>query len=588
MLSRSQRAGTWVAPTLIAFVPIIIGSVYSTTIFDVIGGIDPYNFVGAGLDYDQPGFGGVGYKISRVPWILVEDWYRHALPPLAAQYAIQFSIHILLGLAVYFTLRQLLGMVPAFLGALSLLVCTELYAATSPDYMNTFADALYAVSIWFVTVASRKPFSFALYALCGAMIALTVHTNLEFLFFIPMLLVHTIILRRQAGLPNALPRIFLTAIGGGVAATIALGLVAVLNGRDFNFVQYQIHFWLTSNNEAKAIWYEPWSSGFWYKEVQEGFFGCYVAVAVAALLFALFLVRSNRRKEAVVSAQISLLVQYVYINALFAITQTLGQGAYQPNQLPHVLLVPLFMSLAAMIALMRSASSYRPAAWELVVMWALIVVPLCWHPLFSLLRGPIDAAGDPLLVCCISIAVFCLVVAANGLVRVGKPALWFLAMAFFLGVENVDVASAQARGLFQPSTCTYDRDGFLAVNDLHRILLATKPRPVDVFVWVDDKETMPLAGCGQINVGSVGWSFRSLGVGVMLTPERENFQWINWLAVQSKSLYILVASNEPDAANVLIGKFAKYHYVLRAEPVRVQEGNLKLNFWALRRPPPNT
>lgn len=588
MLSRTHRIGVWLAPTLIALIPIIIGSVNSKTIFDAIGGIDPYNFVGAGLDYDQPGFGGVGYKISRVPWILVEYWYRHALPPIAAQYAIQYFTHILLGLAVYFALRQLLGTLPAFLGASSLLVCTELYAATSPDYMIAFADALFAVTFWLVTVAARKPFSYALYAGCGALVALTLHTNPSFLFFVPLLLAHSIILRRQAGLPQALPAIFAVAIGGGVAATVILGLIAVACGRDFNFMWPQIHFWIVGNDEAKAVWFRPWSSGFWYNDPDEGFFGCYVSVAIASAFLGALLLRSKGRKEPKTSAQISLLLQYASINVFFAIVQTAGQGAYQPNQLPYVLLVSLFMALAAIIAQMRSSYTYQPEAWQLIAMWALIVVPLCWHQLFTALRAPFHEQDFPVVVCCVTTALFCIVVFANRVVNVGKPAAWFLVIALFLGIANVEVASAKASELFQPSTCPYNRDGYLAVNDLHRILLATKPRPANVFIWLDDKETIPLAGCGLVNVSDIGWSFRSLGVGALITPEREDFRWINWFAMDAKGLYILVASNEPDAPNELIRKFAKYHYVIRAKPVRVQEGDLKLNFWALRRPPPNT
>ncbi len=579
MLWKSRAVATWTAPLLIALESLIIGAVYPRTIFNAIGESDSFMFLGAGLDYDQSGYANIGYKVSRVPWLLVEYWFRHALSPIVAQYAIQFFVHILLGLAVYFALRSLLGMGPAFIGATFLIACTELYHATWPDYSIAFSAALYAVTFLLVTVASRRPFSYRLYALCGAALALTVHTNLIFLFFTPILLAQAIRLRRRAELSLRLWRIVYSATGGALAATLLLGLLAVAYGHPFNFVWPQIQFMIDSTREANAKWYEPWSTGWWYNAA---YFGCYLGIGVVSALAGLFLLRSGRRNEPYTSSQIGLLFQYVYIFLLFAIAQATGHEALQPLHVPFELLVPLAMALAALIACVPSGESYRPGPFELAVMWLSIVVPLCWNPLFNLLRSPVPEGQAPFVVSTISISIFAVAILASCIIRVNRPGVWFLIMSLLLGIGNVEVAAEQP--LFHLTTCNYYRDGYLAINDLNNTLISSKPRPTDVFIWQDPNETMQLQGCDPVNIGDLAYSFRSTGVGYILNPERQSPDWLKYLALTAPVPYILVASNEPAAATTLLQKFARLHYTMRAEPVHVHEGDLTLNFVAIRRP----
>lgn len=116
--------------------------------------------------------------------------------------------------------------------------------------------------------------------------------------------------------------------------------------------------------------------------------------------------------------------------------------------------------------------------------------------------------------------------------------------------------------------------------DLNRWFRSAIPLPWDFYVWADDRETIPLAGCGTANLADLGWSFRSLGLGAIFTAERQRPDFLRSLA--SKNFLILVASLEPNATRSLVQKFADVGVAVKTEPVKIHEGNLLLNFEAIR------
>jgi hypothetical protein len=573
---RSTNRTLWIAAALVALVPVVIGTIYPKVVFDPIGSLDAYMFVGLGLDYNAP-LTVSTYKLSRVPWIAVEYWGRHALPPLAAQYAIQYGSHVLLGLSTFFSLRRLLGLAPAFLGAVFILVYNQLYSASPADYMNTFSAALYAATFWAVTAAATRPFSFVLYALSGAMFAFTVHTNLLFLLFAPMPIAHAFVLRRQAGLHRDFLTGLAVALGGALAGTVALGLIAVAYGHDFNFIWPQIRFLIQDSAETNATWYRPWSSGWWYNdEYGETYFGSFLAGALASAFAGLSLLLSRRLSNKRSVAQISLLFQFVFAFIVFVFVQTQGRAILQPNHSMFPLIVPFVMAIAALISTNWLSDDYRPNIPMLIALWALITVPLCWRPIMELLRGPTQGLA-PFIVGFAGIGVLFVLVVANHLVRSGSPRVWFIAAALLLGVVNVQTASKLAADdLFKPTACRYFRDGYLAIVDLNRIVRSAKPSPKEVYIWVDDNEKIALNGCGRVNVGELGWSLRSLGLGA-------THDFLQWLALYAAEPYVLVASNEPGVAERLTRELSSFGKRMQTEPVRIEEDGLNLTFTAIRR-----
>lgn len=574
-----SRLKIWIAPLLVAAAPVVIGRIYPQTIFSPIGNIDFYMFTGLGLDYDLPQVYPSYYKVSRLPWILVEYIAHHTLPPIAAQYAIQHFAHILAALALYFAIRPLLGTASAFIGTLFLVTYSEFYSASPPDYMMAFSGALYLSTFWILSATASKPFSYRSWLWCGIIFALCLHTNFIFILFVPALIAHLILFRRQSGRTLDMGPIFGSVLVGGVAATLALGLVSMSFGRPFNFMQPQINYVREFINPEKQAWYQTWASGWW--NLQEPYFGAFVALAVVSTVLGLWTLRKHGLRDTRANAQISLSLQYTYAFVLLVVLQTMGQAILEPNEMMYEILPPLGLAFCAMVSYLRSDVDDKLTPPVAITTWALIILPLCWPAAFTAIASAF--AGISVFERgLISIAIPAAIVLASRLLRRWSAAVALIALALAIGICNVLATSRFAvRTIFVATSCPYRQDGYLAILDLNRWFRSIRPISSDFYIWVDDKETTAINGCGSVNLGDLGWSYRSLGLGAILTPARQLPNFLQDLS-RRPDFIVLVASDEPSAAPRLVARFRAVGANVRTEPVNVREGDLMLNFVAIR------
>ena len=577
-ITRHESLLAWTAPILVTLTPVIIALIYPHTVFSPIGSIDSYMFIGLGLNYDDPTVYASYYKITRIPWIMAEYWFRHALPPLAAQYALQLVTHALLGLGVYFGVRRLLGIMPALFGSIFLLAYTELYSSSGADYMNTFSGVLYLAAFYVTTTGALHSRPYVLGVLCGVLFALTVYTNFYFIVFAPMLVGHYALLRRQAGLPQNFLTSLLCATVGVVVGTALLGAIAVAYGRNINFIWPTIRYIQTYVDPAEQSWRRPWSGGWWYHELP--WFGYFLATAIASAWLA-WTLWPRRGESKFSAAQVSLFLQYVFAFVAFLIMQIQGQSILDANQVMFPIFMPLAMAIAALVSHMRLSENYVPPLAIGVVTWAAILLPLCWHPIFAAAHGAI-AQFPPFIVSVVAVVVIVVVASVARKITRIPPTGGLLAMAVVLGLTNVATASVYSVRILEPTSCMYWRDGYLAAVELNRIIHATRPYPPEIYFLADDKETATLDGCGSVEIGELAWSLRSMGLGAMLTEERQAPDFLRFLA--AKDSYILVFSLKPGAATELLDKFAALGLSMRAEPVHVQAGKLTLDLTAIRKP----
>ncbi len=347
MMPRETRHLTWTAVALIALIPIVVGVTYPNVTYPSIGSIDSYAFVGLGLNYDLPSIFPLYYKSSRVAWILVEYFGRHLLPPLPAQWVIQTVARLLAGLATFFGLRLLFGILPAFLSACFLLVLTEFYSASPPDYMNTFAAGLYALSFALVTAAAQKSSSQRHFVLAGAVFAFSVHTSIYYAPLGLLLAVHTLTVRRATSWLDV-AMIAAWTLLGMLVATLALGLVAKGFGRSFVFWQGQLAFFFSYVPAAQHQWWYAWSSG-WYFGAP--YFACFAMMAAVATVAAALIWTGNRgHGYGLPRLQVGVLVQFVLIFLIWCALQSAGQELLYPNHAMYPLLVPFACAIAALAA----------------------------------------------------------------------------------------------------------------------------------------------------------------------------------------------------------------------------------------------
>lgn len=576
-----NRVAIWLAPTLIALVPVAIGVVYQDVVFSPIGSLDSYMFVGLGLHYNIPTLYASDYKVTRIPWIMVEYWFRHLLSPLAAQYTIQYLVHAALGLGFYFSLRRALGIAPAFLGSIFLLSYTELYSASPADYMNTFAAVLYVLTFWLVSRAAQQRSPYGTYAAAGATFACTVYTNTYFGLFTPMLVGHAIMLRRRAGLSPRVPGSLLSLVAGGASATLLLGTIAFAYGRDFNFIRPELEYILVYIHPDTQWWYRPWPSGWWYRD--EGYFGCQLGLAMGAALVALVSRAGKGPLGESASWRVSLSLQYAYAFALFALLQTLGQAILQPNHVMFPLIIPFAMALVALVSIAGSLDHWEPNVAQLLGAWLFMLLPLCWPQVFASVRAPI-AALPPFVMSACSMALILAMVAVGRVAIISMSAVYFVALASALSIVNIESASYfSVHNLFRSSPCAYRRDGYLAVLDLDRTVLSAAPPPGEVYIWFDEKETFSLEGCGLVHPSDIAWSFKSLGFSTRLTPRLETKEQLRNIAGSGRNPYVLIASQEPEATANIVDKLdADDVSITRFQSLHIREGALALNFAALR------
>jgi hypothetical protein len=583
MMARENRRLTWIAVALLALIPIVIGATYPNVIFPSIGSIDSYAFVGLGLNYDLPSIFPLYYKSSRVAWVLVEYLGRHLLPPLPAQWAIQAVARLLAGLATFFGLRALFGLWPAFLSACFLLVFTEFYSASPPDYMNTFAAGLYALSFALATSAAQRSSSRALFLLAGAAFALSVHTSIYYAPLGLLLALHTLVVRKTTSWGDV-AMIALWALLGALAATVVLGLVALRFGRSFQFWQSQLGFFFDYVPAAQHQWWYAWSSGWYFRAP---YFACFAMMAVvAALAAALIWMRDRDEGGGLARLRVGVLLQFVLIFLIWCALQSLGQELLYPNHAMYPLLVPFVGAIAALAARLPPPASSRAAIAMMVAIGALFVLFLVWRPVFYAIRN-FDDRHTPFYAGLLGFAVVGVVALVAG--RVGRGGAGAVLIALVLAITNVAAASDNSfLTLFAPSACTFNRDGYLSIVGLVRAVKARDPGLSFVYVWLDLKETTAAANCGAVRVGDLATSLTATGFdyidgdsGGMPAVSDIPDARIKFIAQRFSSL--IVASHDRRPADDLQHRLQALGVATRREPLHVEQGDLKLDFILLRR-----
>ncbi len=86
--------------------------------FSPIGWVDAWYYVGYGLKYNDPSFLDTYYKISRLPWILIEYIFRSNFDYYHASVMMQLMLMMGTIFALYMALLRTLGRVGAFFGTL--------------------------------------------------------------------------------------------------------------------------------------------------------------------------------------------------------------------------------------------------------------------------------------------------------------------------------------------------------------------------------------------------------------------------------------------------------------------------------------
>jgi hypothetical protein len=466
----------------------------SSLFFNAIGLLDPFLYVGYGLYYAIPDYLNGYYKVSRLPWDLVQFAARQTLRPEAAAFAIQFVSFSAMSMAAYFFFRHTAGRTAALLLAIFFIFFTIAYNNGGADYHNTITGALYFLMLALLANSIVKE-SLPVAGFAGGAVALALHTNPTLVLLAPGIALHCLACcwKRQRSL-----RFILLALGllvvGCVAATVALGLVSWAFGRGFLFFRAQLDYmlWIKGNN---PWWHRLTWEAFKYSKPNIYAFG--ISLLCAIELCNLGLSRRIRDNLEAAAAYLGYIVTYL----VAVICELSGQTVLEPDYMVYAIVLPTFVPLGYLIEYYLRPLS-RPAPFRI----------LMWFPLIC--GGTVFASSwiynilhlysiYPLLLVFLVLGIFYFALVTTIAAR--------SSIVVFLLLATLDLALIPYAGAFGRDTCHVSRDFNVFMNDAS--LLATKitGHPQRVWITMDPDEVMLKPCLESRRVRDLGASFVELG-----------------------------------------------------------------------------
>src|SRR5437660_1243391 len=130
--------------SILCCIPLLQAVINDGWIYSDVGGFDSWVYFGYGLNYADPNYLDSYYKISRLPWILLEFVGRSVFNPVIASWILQIGSLALGSASLYFLFVRTLDRRSAFLGAAIFAAYPFAHSSGGGDYHNTIAGSLYA------------------------------------------------------------------------------------------------------------------------------------------------------------------------------------------------------------------------------------------------------------------------------------------------------------------------------------------------------------------------------------------------------------------------------------------------------------
>lgn len=351
----------WFALCFIVLLSMTLALVNSAWMFTPAGYLDAWLYVGYGTTFDDRNFGGAlrdgYYKISRVLWLFLQYSVRKFFSPLSASYILQYSCLWLGTFSVYFTIRRLLGHVPALIAGVFLCIYQPFLGSGGADYHNTLVGPLYALSFLILTIAAQKEKHVLRWLiLFGCVYGMTAHTQILYLNFAPILLMHFYAVRKVFCKEKVSFIKFISAsLLGLILATVICGFISWRHG-------YPFLFFLPQFTLTERFLYGSWAVSPWWKPWNEWVLNAYHLAPLAAMMVfavgSLFFWRKSKHQPVARLAH-HLHLQYVVIGAVWLFWQLLKKDTLNTNYFAYPLIIPFAISVAASFSL-RLSNQYLP------------------------------------------------------------------------------------------------------------------------------------------------------------------------------------------------------------------------------------
>jgi drug/metabolite transporter superfamily protein YnfA len=465
----------------------------STIFFNPLGFIDPYVYIGIGLYYGIPDFLADYYKISRVPWNVLQFVMRQTLLPGSAAFVLQTLTAALTSTSILICFRALIGNPKSFLLASLSIFIPLLQRSGGADYHNSFSGGLFFLTLALTFLAILRA-STRISFCAGAALAATIHTNPLFVLLFPMIALQTVVLcfqhHRSA---SFIVHAAWFALGGIVITTAMLGIVHIMLGRTalFFLPQLKFIFFLAKNND---LWTPiSWE---WFRTSKENGYliGVFLFCTMELTIMAAQKTLSQNREA--MAAYGGFIITY----SIAVVCQLKGQTALQPDYYSYVFICATIIPLAHVINRYVYVAPY--SVWIYAGFPLMCVLSLIFNQETQRALHISELAPFTEVVC----------------VTVGLYALMILLKSAHLGISSFLIAAFNGI-LVNPGSTSYQLDS--CHSHRHLTVLMSKistmgtelvKRPESVFVWFDRNERLAAEPCFKDwRIADLGSSLTSIG-----------------------------------------------------------------------------
>jgi hypothetical protein len=453
------------------------------------GYFDPWAYIGYFHQYLDPDYRADDYKLARLPWILSGFVVTRLFTPITAAYVLHAVFLCATPLALFAVMQVLFGR-PALAAvtAMCLGFYSQGHGSGGWDYHNTSSGTFYLATVALCVLPAATRGHRLLLLAVGSMAAVMVHNNITFANLLPSLTyLHLRLAYVRAGnLPPVRALIVRTVwvIAGALLATVLLGLVNVMVGRDFIFFSDLVALLQRYLTNPAFQAGRPLSSGGWLLTAR------HLAVPMAIFLGGIAYVLVNRRQTVDPNGRIAsaLVEQYLPIPMLWAVWQTIGHTALDWDYMAYALIPSSFLAFGGLLH--RGWPAWCEGRWVAVVLGSVIILAVC--------LGVDQIPGTPRLETSMQPFIFlggCLLLLVPLLSYLWRPSA--LSAICVLAVFAFDNRVTGAHSTYSGADpCKVQPSIYGAVVDAGSWLMTIDPFYNRARIWADENELVsPLEGC---------------------------------------------------------------------------------------------
>jgi hypothetical protein len=581
---RSARFATVSTALVAVLAPLVLFAFNRDWLLTPAAFVDPWHYVGFFHDYWNPEFGLGSYKVARLPWILSGMFAWSVLPPLPASYSLHLSYLCATTLAAFIGVRRLFGQTSlAAVVALCLGFYTHAHGAGGWDYHNTAAGAFYLMT--FAALASPGALAGRRVAMVvvGILAALTLHSNITLVNFVPALAFVYVYVAHRAGWRLSARTVALRVawtLAGAFAVTAALSLVNWSAGRGVVFFQNLVITVVRFVGDPRNQVTYRLETGWYYRAVH---------LALPAAVFVaggMAIAWKRNRRDADSRLAAVLILQFLCMAFVWSGWQAAGQTALDWDYFAYALVPSCFIGSAGLLKL----------AWKEQYERQALPIALGTAAALALTLG----GGAERLILPVEATVGRIIMPAAALVFAVGFAAAFLRPAA-AALPAFVIAFALANRLAAPGApatyaltdrCKTEPAIYAAIVDAGEWLGSIDPSDRRIRTWFDARERITLGpnGC-SVSIGDIGQSVTAMAYTGLLVDPRAIGD-VSPAAIEAVSdgdsiVAVISASTQArDVWDMRLGELGLTRRELASHHVKVGDAALEIEAWGIEQPPP--